>query len=112
MPQQCFNFAAAHRKLGKEEIVQTEELHGSANVPVLWIKKRQCKSKSLMAVVASLSSDKTVFNIENRNNFRLRCSKKVKYEEWRIIWARQELNRYKDKYVKLKSVHCMLLLSR
>ena len=42
----------------QEEIVQIEELHGSADVQVLWIKRRQCKSKSLMAVLASLSSDK------------------------------------------------------
>ena len=37
-----------------------------------------------------------------RNYSRLRCSKRVKYQGWRIIWAGQELNRYKDRYVKLK----------
>ena len=37
------------------------------------------------------------------NLSRLKCSKRVKYEEWRIVWGRQELNRYKDKYVLLKS---------
>ena len=38
-----------------------------------------------------------------RNLSRLKCNKRVKYEEWRIVWGRQELNRYKDKYVLLKS---------
>ena len=38
-----------------------------------------------------------------RNLSRLKCNKRVKYEEWRIVWARQELNKYKDKYVQLKN---------
>ena len=37
-----------------------------------------------------------------RNQSRLRCNLRIKYEEWRIIWGRQELNRYKDKYAPLK----------
>ena len=37
-----------------------------------------------------------------RNQGRLRCNLRIKYEEWRIIWGRQELNRYKDKYAPLK----------
>ena len=30
--------------------------------------------------------------------YELRCSLRVKYEELRIIWGRQELNRYKSRY--------------
>ena len=37
-----------------------------------------------------------------RNQGKLRCKLRIKYEEWRIIWGRQELNRYKDKYAPLK----------
>ena len=36
-----------------------------------------------------------------RNQSRLKCNLRVKYEEFRILWGRQELNRYKDKYVIL-----------
>ena len=38
-----------------------------------------------------------------RNQSRLKCNLRVKYEEFRILWGRQELNRYKDKYAILKS---------
>ena len=37
-----------------------------------------------------------------KNHSRLRCNLRVKYEEWRILWGRQELNRYKNKYAILK----------
>ena len=33
-----------------------------------------------------------------RNHSKLRCSLRVKYEELRVIWGRQELNRYKSRY--------------
>ena len=33
-----------------------------------------------------------------RNMGRLRCNLRIKYEEWRIAWGRQELNRYKVHY--------------
>ena len=33
-----------------------------------------------------------------RNIGRLRCNLRIKYEEWRIAWGRQELNRYKVHY--------------
>ena len=36
-----------------------------------------------------------------RNLSRLRCNLRVKYEELRIIWGRQELNRYKSRYANL-----------
>ena len=44
-----------------------------------------------------------------RNQSKLRCNLRVKYEELRILWGRQELNRYKSKYAALKggnSVAC------
>ena len=44
-----------------------------------------------------------------RNQSKLRCNLRVKYEEFRILWGRQELNRYKSKYAALKggnSVAC------
>ena len=44
----------------------------------------------------------TRWNSVYRNQGTLRCNLRVKYEEWRIIWGRQELNRYKDKYAPLK----------
>ena len=44
----------------------------------------------------------TRWNSIYRNQGKLRCNLRVKYEEWRIIWGRQELNRYKDKYAPLK----------
>ena len=33
-----------------------------------------------------------------RNFSKLRCALRVKYEELRVIWGRQELNRYKSRY--------------
>jgi len=33
-----------------------------------------------------------------KNQSKLRCGLRIKYEELRIIWGRQELNRYKSKY--------------
>ena len=33
-----------------------------------------------------------------RNFSKLRCALRVKYEEMRVIWKRQELNRYKSRY--------------
>ena len=36
-----------------------------------------------------------------RNHSKLRCNLRVKYEELRIIWGRQELNRYKSRYANL-----------
>ena len=44
-----------------------------------------------------------------KNQKKLRCNLRVKYEEFRILWGRQELNRYKAKYSALKggnSVAC------
>ena len=40
---------------------------------------------------------------------KLRCNLRVKYEEYRVLWGRQELNKYKDKYAPLpggNSVAC------
>ena len=36
-----------------------------------------------------------------KNQSNLRCSLRVKYEEFRILWGRQELNRYKSRYANL-----------
>ena len=44
-----------------------------------------------------------------KNHSRLRCNLRVKFEEWRVLWGRQELNHYKDKYAPLpggNSVAC------
>ena len=44
-----------------------------------------------------------------KNHSKLRCNLRVKYEEYRVLWGRQELNRYKDKYAPLpggNSVAC------
>ena len=37
-----------------------------------------------------------------KNQGRLKCNMRVKNEEWRVLWGRQELNKYKDKYAPLK----------
>ena len=37
-----------------------------------------------------------------RNQGKLRCNRRIWYEEWRVMWGRQELNKYKDKYAPLK----------
>ena len=36
-----------------------------------------------------------------RNISKLRCNLRVKYEDFRILWGRQELNRYKSLYSSL-----------
>ena len=44
-----------------------------------------------------------------KNFSKLRCNLRVKYEEYRVLWGRQELNKYKDKYAPLpggNSVAC------
>merc|ERR1712184_196745 len=46
-----------------------------------------------------------------RNLARLRCNLRVKYEELRIIWGRQELNRYKSRYANLVAVNNSTLCS-
>ena len=37
-----------------------------------------------------------------RNQAKLRCGLRVKYEEFRILWGRQELNHYKSRYASLQ----------
>ena len=37
-----------------------------------------------------------------RNQSKLRCGLRIKYEELRVLWGRQELNRYKSKYNNLR----------
>ena len=41
-----------------------------------------------------------------RNFSKLRCSLRVKYEELRVIWGRQELNRYKSRYADRGDGNC------
>ena len=51
------------------------------------------------AGLTTYNSDR--FDKVYRNLSRLRCNLRVKYEELRIIWGRQELNRYKSRYANL-----------
>ena len=46
--------------------------------------------------MATYNSDR--FDKIYQNISRLRCGLRVKYEELRIIWGRQELKRYKSRY--------------
>ena len=41
------------------------------------------------------------FNKLYRNISKLKCNLRVKYEDFRILWGRQELNHYKDLYTSL-----------
>ena len=42
------------------------------------------------------------WNMLYNNLSKLRCDLRVKYEEFRILWGRQELNKYKSRYASLK----------
>ena len=42
------------------------------------------------------------WNMLYNNLSKLKCDLRVKYEEFRILWGRQELNKYKSRYASLK----------